>query len=221
MAELGAAARSIYVDVREAILGPVASPVGRGRAIGAAVAPLRATGSPRRRSSLVVGPPRPGLGTAAGSRQSPGRRSSGSSQEALTNVRKHAAAQRVTVAMETRDGRLRRSPSPTTGAGFDPATVRRWPGRLAALRADDRCASGPTPIGGPIDWSSRARGRRDAWICVVPLDAAGAAAVEAARCGILLADDHALFRDGVASLLGAWGHEVVGRPADGEAGRRR
>jgi DNA-binding NarL/FixJ family response regulator len=34
---------------------------------------------------------------------------------------------------------------------------------------------------------------------------------------ILLADDHALFRDGVASLLGAWGHEVVGVAADGDA----
>jgi DNA-binding NarL/FixJ family response regulator len=32
---------------------------------------------------------------------------------------------------------------------------------------------------------------------------------------ILLADDHALFRDGVASLLTAWGHEVVGQAADG------
>jgi len=32
---------------------------------------------------------------------------------------------------------------------------------------------------------------------------------------ILLADDHALFRDGVASLLGAWGHEVVGQAGDG------
>lgn len=32
---------------------------------------------------------------------------------------------------------------------------------------------------------------------------------------IILADDHALFRDGVASLLGAWGHEVVGQAADG------
>ena len=31
---------------------------------------------------------------------------------------------------------------------------------------------------------------------------------------ILLADDHALFRDGVASLLGAWGHQVVGQAAD-------
>lgn len=31
---------------------------------------------------------------------------------------------------------------------------------------------------------------------------------------ILLADDHALFRDGVASLLAAWGHEVVGQAAD-------
>ena len=34
---------------------------------------------------------------------------------------------------------------------------------------------------------------------------------------VLLADDHALFRDGVASLLGAWGHEVVGQVADGDA----
>jgi DNA-binding NarL/FixJ family response regulator len=34
---------------------------------------------------------------------------------------------------------------------------------------------------------------------------------------ILLADDHALFRDGVASLLVAWHHEVVGQVADGAA----
>jgi two-component system NarL family response regulator len=27
---------------------------------------------------------------------------------------------------------------------------------------------------------------------------------------IVIAEDHALFRDGVASLVGAWGHEVVG-----------
>lgn len=33
---------------------------------------------------------------------------------------------------------------------------------------------------------------------------------------ILLADDHALFRDGVASLLGAWGHEVVAQAADAD-----
>ena len=32
---------------------------------------------------------------------------------------------------------------------------------------------------------------------------------------IVLADDHALFRDGVSSLLEAWGHQVVGRAADG------
>jgi two-component system NarL family response regulator len=34
---------------------------------------------------------------------------------------------------------------------------------------------------------------------------------------VLIADDHALFRDGLASLLGAWGHDVVGQAADGEA----
>ncbi len=32
---------------------------------------------------------------------------------------------------------------------------------------------------------------------------------------ILLADDHALVRDGIASLVHAWGHEVVGQAADG------
>ena len=32
---------------------------------------------------------------------------------------------------------------------------------------------------------------------------------------ILLADDHALFRDGVASLLRAWDHDVVGQVSDG------
>lgn len=32
---------------------------------------------------------------------------------------------------------------------------------------------------------------------------------------ILLADDHALVRDGIASLLQAWGHEVIGQASDG------
>lgn len=33
---------------------------------------------------------------------------------------------------------------------------------------------------------------------------------------ILLADDHPLFRDGVASLLRAWGHEVVGQAGNAD-----
>ncbi len=32
---------------------------------------------------------------------------------------------------------------------------------------------------------------------------------------IVLADDHALFRDGLSSLLRAWGHDVVGLASDG------
>jgi DNA-binding NarL/FixJ family response regulator len=32
---------------------------------------------------------------------------------------------------------------------------------------------------------------------------------------ILLADDHPLFRDGLGSLLAAWGHEIVGQAANG------
>jgi DNA-binding NarL/FixJ family response regulator len=34
---------------------------------------------------------------------------------------------------------------------------------------------------------------------------------------VVLADDHALVRDGIASLLVAWGHEVVGQATDGES----
>lgn len=33
---------------------------------------------------------------------------------------------------------------------------------------------------------------------------------------VLLADDHTLVRDGIASLLAAWGHEVAGQATDGE-----
>ena len=33
---------------------------------------------------------------------------------------------------------------------------------------------------------------------------------------VLLADDQALFRDGVASLIAAWGHDVVGQASSGE-----
>lgn len=33
---------------------------------------------------------------------------------------------------------------------------------------------------------------------------------------VLLADDHALFRAGIASLLEAWGHEVVGQAGNGD-----
>lgn len=36
-----------------------------------------------------------------------------------------------------------------------------------------------------------------------------------ARTKVLLADDHALFRDGLASLLTAWDMEVVGQASDG------
>ena len=37
---------------------------------------------------------------------------------------------------------------------------------------------------------------------------------------ILLADDHDLFRDGIASLITAWGHEVVGLAGSGGAAVR-
>ena len=70
-------------------------------------------------------------------------------------------------------------------------------------------------IGATIEWTSPADGG-----CRVALDGRRD---EARACAdgrdrlmrIVLADDHALFRDGVSSLLQAWGHEVVGHAADG------
>lgn len=41
---------------------------------------------------------------------------------------------------------------------------------------------------------------------------------EASRLRVLLVDDHAVFRSGLASLLRAWGFDVIGQAGDGDAG---
>ena len=41
---------------------------------------------------------------------------------------------------------------------------------------------------------------------------------EAPRLRVLLVDDHAVFRSGLASLLRAWDFDVIGQAGDGDAG---
>ena len=78
-AELGAAARAVYVDVREAILG-LRSPIEPGQGLGRRGRGLRASGSPRTRASrLDVAIPADGARPAP-RRRRPRRRSTGSSR---------------------------------------------------------------------------------------------------------------------------------------------
>jgi len=103
LAELAAAARSIYVDVREAILG-LTSPVTPGRGL---VGALEEYASRFSESSKLVTMVRAEAGAAAVT-LSPEVEAQAFRivQEALSNVRKHAAAQRVTVSIEGADDAL-------------------------------------------------------------------------------------------------------------------
>ena len=103
VAELGAAARAVYVDVREAILG-LRSPLEPGQGLGAAVeAHARRLAAASTFALEVDVPPAVRdlrLDAEAGAQLFR------IVQEALTNVRKHAAADRVRVSMSLRDGRV-------------------------------------------------------------------------------------------------------------------
>jgi signal transduction histidine kinase len=103
VAELGAAARAVYVDVREAILG-LRSPLEPGQGLGAAVEAhaRRAAQSSHFVLELAISP------EARDIRLEPGTEAQlyRIVQEALTNVRKHAAADRARLSMEVDGGRL-------------------------------------------------------------------------------------------------------------------
>ena len=103
-----------------------------------------------------------------------------------------------------------------------PAAPAEGPPRLGLATIRERAAS----VGGRVEWRSGAGGTTVR--LAIPVETAdepsrpvmSRRADPAGRIGdrpmrIVLADDHALFRDGLASLLGAWGHEVVGQASDG------
>jgi signal transduction histidine kinase len=151
MSQLAAAARSIYVDVREAILG-LSTPLGGGSGGEGLARALEAYG--RRfgeAAKLVVSVEAPG--TISGLDLSPEVVANllRIAQESLTNVRKHAAAHRVVVRLTRRPDALEMLVE-DDGRGFDPHGPdgpSDWPhfGREAIRQ---RAAA----IGGQVSWES-------------------------------------------------------------------
>jgi len=151
MAELGAAARSLYVDVREAILG-LRSPISPGIGLVGAIEDYGA----RFADAAKVGVSVVATPAARDARLRPAVEAHVFRivQESLTNVRKHAGAGRVVIRLE-RDGDDLQVQIRDDGRGFA-ATAENgedWPHYgQAAMR--ERAAA----IGGRIDWSNDAGG---------------------------------------------------------------
>jgi two-component system nitrate/nitrite sensor histidine kinase NarX len=150
LAELAAAARSVYVDVREAILS-LSNPVPPDRGVAAALEEYAALFA---ESSKLAVPFRAST-EATGARLSAAAQAEVFSiaREALTNVRKHARANRVSLnlALEGRELVLRIEDD---GVGFEAELLavgpERWPHfGLAGMR--ERAES----VGGSIVWRSQ------------------------------------------------------------------
>ena len=150
LAELASAARSVYVDVREAILS-LSTPVPADRGVAAALEEYAALYAES--SKLAVrfhASPE-----AAGAQLSAAAQSEVFSiaREALTNVRKHARAQRVRLDLDLQDDQLVLRVE-DDGVGFEAELLavgpERWPHfGLAGMR--ERAES----VGGSIAWQSR------------------------------------------------------------------
>jgi len=150
LAELAAAARSVYVDVREAILS-LSTPVPADRGVAAALEEYAALFA---ESSKLAVPFRASPDAASASLSAAAQAEVFSiAREALTNVRKHARANRVSLnlALEGRELVLRIEDD---GVGFEAELLavgpERWPHfGLAGMR--ERAES----VGGSIVWRSR------------------------------------------------------------------
>ena len=208
LAELAAAARSIYVDIREAILG-LRSPVVPGVGLVAAVEEYAARFAEAAKIAVHV-----------------------EASEAARAARPRAR------------GRGAGLPHRPGGADQRPQALGRWPGRdrlrhrgmAGSTSSSTMTARGPasrTPaaddrpryglramreradsVGATVEWTSPPDGGCRVHLCVARRRG-GPGRPGHRLMRIVLADDHALFRDGVSSLLQAWGHVVVGHAADG------
>ncbi len=147
LGQLATAARSIYVDVREAILG-LSSPVVAERGLAGALegyvarwAEAAKIAARVRASPDAVSVPLPPDIEAQAFRIV---------QEALTNVRKHAAARRVEIDLDVLDGQLVvrvQDDGRGLAAGESPGEA--WP-RYGVVAMRDRAAA----IGGSVDWTT-------------------------------------------------------------------
>jgi signal transduction histidine kinase len=149
MAELSAAARSIYVDVREAIVGLSVAPPDDVE-LSTRVRTYAARYAEAAKLAVIV---EIGHAEAVDRLPSPEREAVfGIVREALTNVRKHAAAQRVTVDIDVRDRELLVEVV-DDGRGFDPDRLDTgsgdWP-HYGMTTMRRRAAA----IGGRISWVS-------------------------------------------------------------------
>jgi signal transduction histidine kinase len=147
LGELAAAARSQYVDVREAILG-LRGPVA---ARGGLVASLRAYGGRfAEASKLVVRVEATDRSTRVRLDPAVEDEAFRIVREALTNVRKHAAARRVTIRLDEIDDSLVVEVE-DDGRGFEPAATEAADDgrpRLGLSTMSERAAS----VGGRIEW---------------------------------------------------------------------
>ena len=196
---MGAVAREVYADVREAIVGLRGAPTGLVPAIRDYLSRLpRMPGCEIELRVVDDGenvslPPATEIQLVR------------IVQEALSNVRKHAEASHVEVVVGA-DGEEVELEIVDDGHGFDPLLrdPTGWP-RLGLQTMRERAQA----IGGALDLVS-APGHGTRIAVHVPVYE-----TEEALVRVLLADDHALFRAGIASLLRAWGMDVVGQAADG------
>jgi signal transduction histidine kinase len=185
LADLGAAARSTYVDVREAILG-LTTPVDAEHGLAGAIEEYGARFAEASKLAVTVG----ATSAARTAHLSPGAEAQAFRivQEALTNVRKHAVASRVSLTLDVvagvlivvvaDDGRGFRGPHESgSEAGSIPLAdgSADWPHyglRTMVARATD--------IGGTVTWTSGEDGTRIE--LRIPVDAAGPAS-EATAAG--------------------------------------
>jgi nitrate/nitrite-specific signal transduction histidine kinase len=150
LGQLTAAARSLYVDVREAIL-TLSSPVPPDRGVAAALEEYAALYAESSKLAVrYVASPEAARAPMSAAVQAEVFRIA---REALTNVRKHARAGRVGISLERRDREvvLRIEDD---GVGFEAALLTRGPEKwphfgLAGMR--ERAES----VGGHISWTSK------------------------------------------------------------------
>jgi signal transduction histidine kinase len=151
MAELGRVARATYVDVRESIVG-LASPVSAERGVAAAVETYarQFADTSKLAVEVVVTPEAAAARLASGAEAQAFR----VVQEALTNIRKHAGASRVRIAMAVVGGSLEVSVEDDGhGLSADVGGPDDWPhfglSTMAARAAE---------AGGTVSWSPRPAG---------------------------------------------------------------
>jgi PAS domain S-box-containing protein len=135
-------------------------------------------------------------------------------QEALTNIRKHAQADRVTIALAKTGGKIRVVVA-DNGRGFNSAGLSRQKHfGLEIMRERAVQAGGVVQIKANPESGTEVVVELpccDAQVIPAPVTAIGEAPdrVNTSKLRLLLADDHALFLDGLQNLLNSKGFQIV------------